>query len=454
MTVAAICLGLLVGLVSFRSMAVLIAVFSLTLLFISRPRFALYSILALSPFFYVISNYYSTAQLGLTSLGFSIIDFLTFATCAGVALKILLTKKFPRFTAVDFVCIGLIMTSLVSLGYGLLSGYGAAFRSARGPLMFVLYFAAVYEIQSRRRLHELKNFLLVTSPVVGIAGILGSAGYLTKYFPNLTVGLVGGVLTRPNFFAEPALAIPNIIFLIILFMYMRPRSLIGKGLVMAGLLLNSALLMFSVTRGFWLGLLAALIALLALLFKERKIRLRGVFGIVGLVVASILIIQWAASSWLHVNLINASFDRILVLFTGGDPQSAGYRIDEFMAYLAMFIKSPAFGMGFGSPVLVGFQISDGFAHNEYIWVLETMGLLGFLLIASFFTLLIRHTIQNIRARVKIGVVEIFEFTFLAVIAGFAVVSLTSPELTNPATVPIIAVLAASVRNRDIINSAN
>ena len=449
---AAICFGLIIGLTSFHYAAALMIMIVVAAAFILQPRLALYGTLILSPYFYVLSNYYSTAQLGMSSLGFSIIDILIFAATAGVAFKILATKEFPSLTAVDFVCLAWLGMSLVGLGYGLLSGYGAAFRSARGPLMFVLYFVAVHEINSRQRLHEVKNLLLLTSPLIGITGILGSTGYLTAYFPKLTVGLVGGILTRPNFFAEPALAIPNIIFLIVVFKYLRPKSLIGKAVLLIGLILNCALLMLSVTRGFWLGLIAAFMTLLFLLYKERKIRLSGIFSVVVMVLAAIFLIQWAASGLLHVNLINASFDRVLMLFTGGDPNSAGYRIDEFMAYLGMFIKSPAFGMGFGSPVLIGFQISDGFAHDEYIWILETVGLLGFTLVGSFFVLLFRHAMQNIKARLQIGIMEVFEFTFLAVVIGYAVVSITSPEMTNPATVPALAVLAAAVRNRDLINS--
>lgn len=449
---AAICFGLIIGLTAFHYTAALMVVIVLMITFMLRPRFALYGIIILSPFFYVLSNYYSTAQLGLSSLGFSLIDMLTFAAVAGVAFKILATKEFPDLTAVDYICLGWIVMSVIGLGYGLLSGYGAAFRSARGPLMFILYFVAVHEINSQRRLHELKNLLLFTSPIIGIAGILGSAGYLTAYFPKLTVGLVGGLLTRPNFFAEPALAIPNIIFLIIVFKYLRPRSLTGKTVLLLGLVLNCALLMFSVTRGFWLGLITAFVTLLILLYKERKIRLSGILSVVFLIIAAIFIIQWAASGLLHVNLINASFDRVVMLVSGGDPNSAGYRINEFMAYLGMFIKSPAFGMGFGSPVLVGFQMTDGFAHDEYIWVLETVGIMGFFLVGSFFILLCRHTFKGIQARIQVGIMQVFEFTFLATLIGFAVVSFTSPEMTNPATVPILAVLAAVVRNSHLISS--
>jgi putative inorganic carbon (HCO3(-)) transporter len=307
-------------------------------------------------------------------------------------------------------------------------------------LLFVLYFVAAHEINSPKRLQELKAVILFSSPILGIMGLLGAAGYLDTYFPDLSVGLVGDSLSRPNFFAEPALAIPNVIFLTIMLKYLKQRSLIIRLTTTISLILNLALLMLSVTRGFWLGMIVAFLAVVVILLKERKASLPGVIQVVIVVAVGVFLVQLLMLTWQHVDLLGASWDRLQQALTGEDVQSVDYRLSEFKAYFKSFLESPLFGQGYGSPVSFSFIQSAGFAHNEYIWVLETTGITGLALLGSFLFLALRQALAHTHSAKKIELKEGLDLTLAVTIIGYAVVSLTSPEFTNPTTVPLLASL--------------
>jgi hypothetical protein len=410
------------------------------------PRIGLYAILLLSPYYFIWNNLLTSGQLGFVTR-FSPIDLISVITlCAVLSRKLIKRNIEERFSATYILCSCWVLFSLFSLGIGIAEGYEAAFRAARGPLLFCLYFAAIAEIRSECRLRELRSVFLLNSCAIGLVGVIGAAGYLNTLFPNLAVGTIGVSFTRSNFFVEPALTIPNTVFLILMLRKAMPRPQGTFGLIIMSLFLNIATLMLSLTRGFMLGMSIALILTIIFLYKKMPHRFSGLFITISGTITIILIIEILFKKIQGVSLLDALIIRVQDAISSNDPQSIIYRIGEASAYFRSFLSSPIIGNGFGAPVLFSTDATIGFAHNEYLLVLQTTGLVGAGLLWTFLFLTVASLFRKISRSAKIGFLESYSILTLITIVSYAAVSMTSPEITNPTTTPLLAVLIGVVSN--------
>jgi O-antigen ligase len=213
--------------------------------------------------------------------------------------------------------------------------------------------------------------------------------------------------------------------------------------------LDLAVLMISVTRGFWLGMLTSIIVFLAVLVLKRTLTKRafamgliGSFGAVALVEIVVLL-------WRRTSLVGALVERVQALLTG-DPLSVDVRLAESAAYLESFLTAPALGNGFGAPVRFSATgETTGFAHNQYVFVLQTTGLIGFCLLAALLVLIVWLSIGAVWRAGVLSQADIAPVFVFATFIGFAVTSLISPEFTNVTTSPLLAVSTALLRWRGV-----
>ncbi|MBI5870566.1 MAG: O-antigen ligase family protein [Actinobacteria bacterium] len=448
--IIAVCLavGLLLsqfspGFAVFVSLAV-----AATIAFITWPRLALYGLLLLSPFYFILNDLLTSGQLAGLATHISILDYLVIIAVAGTVWQLLRGNQYGayRLAGIDIMALLWLAVVFVGLAYGYSQGFEASFRSARGPLMYALYFVAAFELTSNRRLREFGWIMMINSYAIGVIGLLAVAGYLTPYFPELTVGLVGDslTLTRPNFFVEPALTIPNIIFLVLHFRFMGlrvRRSLFLNVLIAGALVLNMLVLALSVTRGFWLGMIAALLAAALLLSRYFNIlKFRQILKVCVFSVFTAIAVSFILERFFDVSMSSVIFSRLDSMTSGSDPTS-DYRLNEFQVYLRSFLESPLIGHGFGSSLGISIEYASyGFAHNQYIWILQTTGLFGGIIFAIFILLAILNALKTLSASREDGLPEMMNVLFLSTLAGFAAVSFTSPELSNPTTVPLMVTL--------------
>lgn len=438
-TVASIFFGLLISRVTPTKSLVYLVALALVWSFLKKPRFALYAVVLCSPFYFIFNDLSTSGMLAGLRTSLSPIDILTAAAVLGSFFHYLNNRaKTASRSSVLILGLGWLLISIVSLLYGRQLGYEAALRSARGPLLYALFFVAVIEMDSAKRLRELRMVVIISSISLGVVGIAGSLGYLTPYFPNLPVGIISNVYTRPNFFAEPALTIPCIIFLVLLLKFSPPRTATGKALIIVGIILDIALLMLSATRGFWLGIVAAFLLMLAVLFRKKSFGIKNIATVTAGAVAMTLVIDMLSMRLRGVSLLGGLRER---LQTGliGDP-NVDYRTDEIKAYYDSFLKSPLIGHGYGSPVYFSLDNTLGFAHNQYIWILETTGIVGFAFFLGFFSLSALVAIRGFVRSTNSDLRQVVYLTTFAMICGYAVTSMSSPEFTNPTTAPLIATL--------------
>jgi O-antigen ligase len=315
--------------------------------------------------------------------------------------------------------------------------------------LWALYFPAVFLITlDERRRRETWRVLLAAAALTGGIDVLASLGLLTGLFPTLPVGIVAGVFIRPNFFGDPALMIPNIVLVLTLLALGRWSN--GQRFWLIALaVLDLAVLMISVTRGFWLGMLTSIIVLLAVLVLKRTLTKRafamgliGSFGAVALVEIVVLL-------WRRTSLVGALVERVQALLTG-DPLSVDVRLAESAAYLESFLTAPVLGNGFGAPVhFSATSETTGFAHNQYAFVLQTTGLIGFCLLAALLVLIVWLSIGAVWHAGVLSLADVAPVFVFATFIGFAVTSVISPEFTNVTTSPLLAVSTALLRRRGV-----
>ena len=261
--------------------------------------------------------------------------------------------------------------------------------------LFVIYLVTATTVRDRRVLAALVGALLLAALAeVGI-GLLQTA---------LRIGpphfLAGGVLMRAHgTFGQPnpyggylALILP--IALAAALAAPRPRlRLVGWG-VSAALALGIAL---SLSRGAWLGTLAAL-SMVWLLESQRN-RLRAVALAYGGVTATVIVLVLGVIPEAVMARVTDLFvygSRIVQeLRTGPNPDNWAIleRVSQWYAGWRMFAENPILGVGIGNYpkayetyALPGWPTGVGHAHNYYLNLAAEGGLLTFVAFLLFLAL--------------------------------------------------------------------
>jgi O-antigen ligase len=418
-------------------------VVALAVLFRRRPWLALYGMLLVSPFYFMWNSLLTSGQLGFMTK-ISPVDVLAGLSLVYAVLALSQTRARPKPNVIDLACLLWVVLSFLALSRGVFEGYEAALRSSRGPLLWALYFPAVLHIASDKRRRQVTwRVVLAAAALIGVVDLMASVGLLSRAFPSLPVGLVGGFI-RPNFFGDPVLMIPGIVLVLVLLAVGRWSSR-QRWSFRALAALDLAVLMISATRGFWLGMFVALIVLIALLaWKKRLTKRAFAVGVLGSVGAAALV-EIVVFVWRRTSLVGALVERVQTLVTG-DPRSVNVRLAETAAYIESFIEAPVFGNGYGAPVHFG-SVGEtvGFAHNQYAFVLQTTGLVGFCALGALLVLVVWRSIRVIRTARSLTEAHVSHVVAAATFIGFGVTSFISPEFTNVTTVPLLAVTAALVR---------
>ena len=153
-------------------------------------------------------------------------------------------------------------------------------------------------------------------------------------------------------------------------------------------------LMLSLVRGYWVALVAGLVYLLLIMRPRERLRLAA--GIVA--VGALLTIGTAT---VNVALLQSVVMRTLAI-TNFQDKNIQYRLIENSAVLHQFAAHPVEGNGLGTGYLFDFSrygvapFVKYFIHNNYLWFLQRMGVIGLGLFTWFICafLLRRHGIAE------------------------------------------------------------
>ena len=198
-------------------------------------------------------------------------------------------------------------------------------------------------------------------------------------------------------------------------------------------------LMLSLVRGDWVASVAGLLYLFLIMRPRKRVRL--VAGIV--VVGGLLIIGTAT---VNVAVLQSVVMRTLAI-TNFQDKNVQYRLIENSAVVRQFAAHPVEGNGLGTGYLFDFSrygvapFVKYFIHNNYLWFLQRMGVIGLGLFVWFISafLLRRHGVGegDVERDPWLGGLVIGS---RVMIVALLVASITSPQFNTKENVAAIALV--------------
>lgn len=302
-------------------------------------------------------------------------------------------EKLLLFSAVFFVAVALLSYALGDLNY---LGFKKLGRYLRFLLLIPIYLVV-------RRMPHGEGVWWTGLSIGGIsAGIYALYSMATDGAMDFGASRVGGV-TSPILFGDLSLVIA---FMSLgglgYFRRLRPWLL---ALPLAGFLLGFVAVLLSGSRGAWIAMPALALALFWFLARERSVRVRWsmLIGLAMLAVLAYVIPQ----SGVAERLALLYQDTLSVLSGKETTGVVGMRVTLWRVAFEAFTRSPLLGVGVGGYAEVLREwVEAGLApdrllnfdhpHNEYLSVLASRGLAGFLTLMLIFGIPLWHFLWGVR----------------------------------------------------------
>jgi O-antigen ligase len=259
-------------------------------------------------------------------------------------------------------------------------------------------------------------FLFASASIASVIGILQHFGFIQTEDPNRPAGFSG----NPNFYAG-ILAIVCSSAITMIFLHDRDlfttKSELNFLRLVASLTLCAIIL--SQSRGIWVALFTAPIITLYLNNRRSAYKLLLLFiAVSALMLFSSKILQQRA-----VSIVTS-------IYTEDEKGSTGLRIEYWKAALIIFKEHPWLGSGLGDfepdieKLVADKRIKQiptlySHAHNIYLQVLATRGLIGLAILLVLATALLRWGINIARIQGGTGGYTIIVITLLTMIAGMS-----------------------------------
>jgi putative inorganic carbon (HCO3(-)) transporter len=322
----------------------------------------------------------------------------------------------------SFLALGALWLALSSFRYAVFEEF------LRFLSFFLLCVLIIEEVRGERRMRLMIASVLLVTILTSLYGVIQRLGYpLVDWIPEHYTRVMS-FYGNPNFFGTHLVAV--IPLLLVLSIGSRGKR---KLFSVLALTLASACLIFSETRGAWIGAAFSLVFLVFLIRKTRMVRfdLKSMVPLMAVVLVMILLL------FLSRDVLSRRMSQLW-----SSHGSALMRIHTWEVVLNMIKVSPILGTGLGTfPIIFpkykypGFESDVPFgnllhAHNEYLEIWAEVGLLGLAvllwLVVSFF----RYTLRNLKES-RDG---LFAIGLISGIAGVLADSLFSPSLrwTGPA----------------------
>ena len=293
---------------------------------------------------------------------------------------------------------------------------------------FLLYVLIIQEVRGERRMRLMIDSVLFVTILTSLYGVLQRLGYpLFDWIPEHYTRIMSSY-GNPNFFGTHLVgAIP-----LLLALSMGSRGW-RRSLSALGLILALACLLFSETRGAWIGFAFSLVFLAFMLLRTRIIRFdcKTLLPFLGVFLVLVL-------------LLLLSQDMIARRISGlQHPHgSVLQRLHTWEVTLSMIKAAPILGTGLGtfqiffpkfkyfgfeSDVHIGNVLH---AHNEYLEITAEMGLVGLVVFLWLMVSFFRYTLRNRRE----GQDGLIALGLISGVAGVLVDSLFSSSMrwTGPA----------------------
>lgn len=431
-------LSIIVGVLVVWQKLILLALISVGILMylaIKKTIWILYLTILITPFTGIITELIPKKYFFERTLVIS--DILFMFLIIGLVFHFI-TARQNQWTSklkVDKSVIFLSLIILYGFLYGVLNQYDAFFRESRGLLFYTtlpLLIVFMRNYVNEKTKETFLNFLYFYFIFVCIMAILFSLGFLDFFVvASRTPGQIMGFL-RPNQYIDTIISIPAIFSGILGVQYGEYKR--DKILSIICVVLGTTVLMISVTRGFLLGFILSFVVFSIILKRG------GILSFRTLATALVLLM----SLYIVTNFFRFDF---IEAYTGRFQESRNVenRIEEAKDYFNSFKQKPLVGHGFGSPVVrsLAYGGETTYSHNEYLYFLQTVGVIGFSIFSWFIVKLIiasSHVFKNTRNKYD----TIISSLTLMTVLSFIIISVSSPEFRNITTTPFLIILISFV----------
>ena len=355
------------------------------------------------------------------------------------------------FTFLNFFIWGLLLALIRnnSLDYAFADSNGLLY------LLYILPWAGFgfYEKWSKKLvINTFLIFIFLFSIAINLSVILSLFGYISLYqigsYLNNTLnfqvssGIMPGGFPR-IIWTQFILFVPASLFLVSELISRERFSFLKLVMLLSCLLA----LVFSYSRGLWLGLIAGLFFLF--LISRKTVKIKNIIMIVVFFLVFLVIVGLADFNYLI--LIG---ERILLSFDAQEISNA-IRFSQAEFLLPEWMKYPLFGKGYGATVegLVRSEIAPYSFELMPLSLLMKLGLLGITLWFFYFIFLMKESRNQIKKNIK------QDWVFRAIyssIPAIIIASMTNPYLLNSVGMGIVAlfVLMLTINKMKVSHEEN
>jgi len=381
---------------------------------------------------------------GTGSLGIYDIVFL-FLTLVAIVKFTTVHNKALKYTVYNKLYLMFILLGIVGVINAVYTGTGfhLAAKEARDFFLYLIYFYILLLGCNEKNILKLTKYIVVLGVITSIFSVLQAvAGDRIAFLFGkvITLRTAGSEVEGVTRVASGGLATINLAFFICLASL--TKSIKRKTLV--AFLILAVGVFISFNRGTWLSIILALIALLP--FVEGKVRLKfiKVFSVISII--AVLIITASYSGALGTKLSrygDAVVERFISFLPSNlkDDGSTMDRVAETEIVFNKFKSRPVFGHGIGAITQENVgpeQVSWGYVHNGYMYILFKLGITGLVVFLLFYLLFVYRAVLGFKkiAEPKFKSIYLGSLLFLISIIPH---SIASPRIMEGKYIVIITI---------------
>ena len=361
-----------------------------------------------------------------------------------------------------------IFLSLIFLNilYGL-GKHPGIFNEARGFLYYLLYFPFIYYFNELEKLDKIKKLILWISGIYIITAILDALGFFLPYQYKITEKIFGvvqkGALTLRFHTIEAAFAIA-LFFLLLAILRSGKLPIVQNLSIVLMMCFMVIITFYSMTRSYQIGFLGGILFYLAVdIFFRRGVKISRyiLFTLIFMGIFTVIIFLAHQFTPEYYEFVTSKLTQRWDTGFIQKEKSLGRRFEEINFFTKLFLEKPLLGHGIGKEQIffardrlkykIKRYIKVPGPHNEFVYFLYTMGVIGTALYLTILFLVVIKSLKNIKILREKGSVLLYniQISMITVIFTFMIISNADWRFRRAYDVVWIALFYALIRNISI-----
>ncbi len=341
---------------------------------------------------------------------------------------------------VDFFLMAFYLVCFASI-FIIVVNYGSPAKWFRELLTFsilLLYFPVRDAAERRKNTKIILSIFLLLVMIITFYNIIhySTATFSVKYLWQLISGRqhFGGHLFVAGVVLSASL-------------YLHSEKVKSKLFFATVFLLSGSALVLTFSRGFWYGAIVGLFILFIL--SGKKLKFISSFLLVTIFVALLILFLVGG---LGYSIFEAVMTRFISPKSGITDISVAERLMESKSVLATIIQNPLIGFGVGSTfkhynIIDKVTVESLYVHNGFLYLTLKVGIIGALLLLSFYFGIIYHAFKFLRITKIDNFKRSILLAAISLFVSLLIISLSSGVFADKQALLIIALGAAFVMSK-------